>query len=103
MKLTINLLNYDNEINDLFDINNTVKKMLCKHYGGYTSVKRSGGWVSDGGVLFEDTGELVTVYVTGKANRANAVKQMKRIARLYRIKARQECVLITINDKALFI
>lgn len=103
MKLTINLMQLDNDGCDLLTVNNHVKTYLCKNYGGYTAVTCEGGWVSDNGTLYKDKGELVTVYVTGKTDRTEAVNKMKHIARLYQIKAHQESVLITINDKALFI
>lgn len=103
MKLTINLMNLDNDGKDLSAVNNHVKTYLCKNYGGYSAVPCEGGWVSDNGTLYKDKGEMVTVYVTGKVDRADAVAKMKYIARMYQLKAHQESVLITINDKALFI
>lgn len=99
MKLTINLMNLDNNGKDLTNVNNKLKKLICSEYGGYTAIACEGGWVSDGGVLYKDKGELLIVYVEDKSK----VKKFKQLAFGYKVSAQQESVLITINDKAVFI
>lgn len=99
MKLTINIMNLDNNGRDLAKVNNNTKTILCAKFGGYSAVPCEGGWLSDGGVLYKDKGELVTVFTDD--NKDN-LKQFKLIAWSYKVAAEQESVLISVNDKPVF-
>lgn len=99
MKLSINLMQRDNDGKDLANVNNKFKALICGEYGGYSAIPCEGGWLSDGGILYKDKGELLIVFVEDKSK----VKKFKQLAYGYKISAQQEAVLITINDEMLFI
>ena len=82
----------DNNGADLTDVHCALRAVLCDTFGGFTAIESQGGWKSDAGLLYLESG--VTYMVASNDSEESRAK-LESIALFYGHMADQLCVMVT--------
>jgi hypothetical protein len=97
MKTEIIIPRLDNDGSDNAETIRSVVAQMCGTFGGATVFDASGFWVNMEGRLYEDK---VAVIVSAATSEADALEQMRALARMVLQVTDQEAVFLSVNGKA---
>ena len=85
------------KIRDNSDFVQTVKRDLCKMFGGCTTVRGEGSWVDDNGNVIDEVTTIVYAFTNADALQENGEKILD-VCRMLRDELKQSCVGFEIDS-----
>jgi hypothetical protein len=81
----------DNNGVDLTDVHCALRTVLCDTFGGFTAIESQGGWNSDAGLLYLESG---VTYMLSMDDSEESRAKLESIALFYGHMAAQLCVMV---------